>query len=171
MEGSRTMIGEQMTEEQKSFLTYTVLHFQEVARQNRFAENGSIEHDRARCAICHPELLSMDPFEIYLEVATQSVKVRRPRLDDELINEINSDLALLGDSYQLELESLLNKDPQAHECWSQWLKDALSTGLGLLSIHSPTGYEFSLDDPQSGEQTELIDSKVLELMEYQLANR
>ena len=171
MEGNRSMTAEQMTQEQRSFLIYTILHFQEVARQNRFAENGSIEHDNARCTICHPELLPMDPFEIYLEVATQSVKVRRPRLDDELIDEINSDLALLGDAYRLEAGSLLDEDPQAVECWSQWLKDALSTGLGLLSIHSPTGYDFSLDDLETDEWTDQIDSKVRELMEYQLANR
>ena len=44
-----------MTPEASSAFTYTVEHFKEIARQNRFAENRSVAHDVGRCLICHPE--------------------------------------------------------------------------------------------------------------------
>lgn len=159
-----------MTPEQGSFLSYTISHFREVARQNRFAENSFIEHDVNRCVICHPELLPLDPFEIYLEVVTQSVKVRRPRLDEDLVDEINNDLALLDQTFRVSLQSLEAGEARAVQCWSDWLRDALSTGLGLLSIHSSASYDFALDDPQAGGWEDLIESKIVELLNYQKEN-
>lgn len=89
------------TAEQMDCLEYTVLHFQEVARQNRFAENSSIEHDAERCVICHPDLVPQDRFLTYLHVITPSVLVRRPCLDQELVDEINGDLAMGGEEYRV----------------------------------------------------------------------
>lgn len=165
------MTAEKMTPEQRAFLTYTVSHFQEVARQNRFAENGTIDHDTDRCTVCRPELLPLDPFETYLEVVTQSVKIRRPRLDEELVHEINNDLALMGQNVRVSLESIIKGQRQAVDCWSDWLRDALSTGLGLLSIHSAASYDFSLDDPEARDHESLIERKIQELMDFQMENR
>jgi hypothetical protein len=152
-----------MTSEEISFLSYTVSHFQEVARQNRFAENSSIEHERERCVICHPGLLPMEPFAIYLEVVTESVKVRRPRLDQTLVDQINDDLLLSGHSGFVSLESLLSGEIQAR-------RNALSTGLQLLSIHSPTSHEFDLDEAEEERFGELILDKIEDLMAYQKKN-
>jgi len=79
-----------MTREQESLIQYTVSHFEDVARQNRFPENGSIAHDTERCLICHPERAPLPPFAVYLEVVAQSVKVRRPSLDQELVDAITA---------------------------------------------------------------------------------
>jgi hypothetical protein len=159
-----------MTPEQVSALSYTVEHFQDVARQNRFAENASVAHDAVRCVICHPELLPMDPFATYLEVITPSVKVRRPCLDAALVDAINDDLALLGLPAGVSLESLLAEETQAVACWHDWIRDALSTGLDLLAVHSPTSVEFSLEEPESTEQADLIEAKIQEIMDHQKNN-
>ena len=159
-----------MTRDQESILAYTISHFQEVARQNRFAENSTIEHDTSRCAVCHSDLLPIEPFAIYLEVVTQSVKVRRPHLDQSLVDEINSDLALMGNPFQVSLESLRSGEAQAVEHWRNWLRDALSTGLGLLSIHSASSHEFDLEEAEDVGFGQLIEEKVDELVEYQEKN-
>jgi hypothetical protein len=159
-----------MTPEQRSCLSYTVEHFQEVARQNRFAENATVAHDISRCVICHPELLPMDPFATYLEVITPSVKVRRPCLDAALVDAINGDLALLGMQGGVSLESLVAGETRAIACWHDWIRDALATGLDLLAIHSPTSLEFSVDQPGSTEQANLIEKKIQEIMAYQKNN-
>ena len=159
-----------MTPEQRSCLSYTVEHFREVARQNRFAENARVAHDAGRCVICHPELLPMDPFATYLEVITPSVKVRRPCLDAALVDAINGDLALLGAPGGVSLESLVAEETQAVACWHDWIRDALSTGLDLLAIHTPTALEFSLDQPDSAEHATLIETKIREIMDYQKNN-
>ncbi|MFP5213521.1 MAG: hypothetical protein ACLGPL_09095, partial [Acidobacteriota bacterium] len=127
-----------MTPEQEALLSATIAHFQEIARQNRFAENGSIPHDEGLCAICRPELVSEDPFCVYLDVITQCVKVRRPRLDEPLVDEMNKDLALMGEDFRVSLESIRAGDERSLKAWSEWIRDALSTGLGLLSVHSRT---------------------------------
>ena len=159
-----------MTPEQRSCLSYTVEHLREVARQNRFAEIASVAHDASRCVICHPELLPLDPFITYLEVITPSVKVRRPCLDTALVDAINGDLALLGAPVEMSLESLLAEETQAVAYWHDWIRDALSTGLDLLAIHSPTSLEFSPDQPESAEQASLIETKIREIMDYQKDN-
>jgi len=156
-----------MTADQDAMLGYTVAHFQEIARQNRFAENASIEHDTGRCGVCRPELLPLEPFFIYLEVVTQSVKVRRPRLEQSLVDEINKDLILMQLPSRVSLESLRSGDPEAVQIWKSWLRDALSTGLGLLSIHSPTSLEFDLEEAEAAGFESLIREKVEELMTYQ----
>lgn len=154
-----------------SFLSYTVSHFKEVARQNRYAENGSIEHDRSRCAICHPELVPLHPFEVYLEVVVESVKVRRPRLDQELVDEINSDLALAGINARVSLDSLEAEEEQALQYWSDWIREAISTGLGLLSVHGPESYEFYLDDLENESFEDLVREKIAHIIRFQKENR
>jgi len=156
-----------MTPEHDAILAYTVSHFQEVARQNRFPENAAVEHDTVRCAICHPELLPLEPFAIYLEVVTQSVKVRRPHLDQGLVDEINNDLTLMGLPARVSIESLLRGEPEGMQHWRDWLRDAISTGLGLLSIHSATAHEFDLEEAEAGGLAPLIDCKVDELIDCQ----
>jgi len=54
-----------LTPEQKALLDYTISHFEDIARQNRFLENSTIRHDTKRCVICQPELLPLDPFTTY----------------------------------------------------------------------------------------------------------
>lgn len=152
------------TTEQTSCLEYTVLHFQEIARQNRFAENSSIEHDRARCVICDSDLIPQDPFCTYLDVITPSVKVRRPRLDQDLVDEINGDLAMMGDDYRVTMESLRAGEDKAVQCWAEWIRTALATGLGLLSVHSPTSLDFDLDEAEEKGMGPAIEQKVQEIM-------
>jgi hypothetical protein len=156
-----------MTPEHEAILAYTVSHFQEVARQNLFPENAAVEHDTDRCVICHPELLPLEPFAIYLEVVTQSVKVRRPHLDQGLVDEINNDLTLMGLPGHVSIESLRRGEPESVQHWRNWLRDAISTGLGLLSIHSATSQEFDLDEAEAGGFTPLVARKVDELIDCQ----
>jgi len=156
-----------MTSEQQALFINSIEHFREIARQNRFPENGSVPHDTEQCVICHPELLPLDPFVIYLETVTQCVKVRRPRLDEGLVEAITGDLALLGAPSNLSLQALRAGVPQALDDLRGWLRDALSTGLELLSIHSSNSLEFSLDDAKSPELAALVAAKVEEILVYQ----
>jgi hypothetical protein len=160
-----------MTPEQLSLLDYTLTHFKEIARQNRFPENNVIEHDTSRCVICHPELLPLEPLEIYLGVVAESVKVRRPSLDQDLVDAINNDLDLLGLDPDVSIESLLANDAQTVSKWRDWLLDALSTGLALLSIHSSTSLEFDLEDVEEEKIKSLIDEKIQDILGYQRNNR
>jgi hypothetical protein len=161
-----------MIREQESLLQYTVSHFEDIARQNRFPENGSIAHDTERCLICHPERVPLPPFAVYLEVIAQSVKVRRPSLDQELVDAINGDRQLMGISKELPLEDFLLETPEALDCWSDWLREAMNTGLSLLSIHSPASLEFDLDDPELAEAfSGLIQEKIQEIMDHQKSSR
>jgi hypothetical protein len=151
----------------RDLLSRTVSHFKEIARLNRFAENRSFEHDTRRCLICHPELVPLEPFLVYLEVAAESAKVRRPRLDVSLVAEINSDLALLGVPDRVTVESLLAGDVPGTMRWKDWLRDAIATGLGLLSVHSETSREFDLEEAEVGSLGEWIQWKINHLMEFQ----
>jgi hypothetical protein len=161
-----------MTQEQESLLQYTVSHFEDIARQNRFPENGSIAHDTERCLVCHPERASLPSFAVYLEVIAQSVKVRRPSLDQELVDAINGDRQLMGISKDLPLEDFLQETPEALDCWWDWLREAMNTGLSLLSIHSPGSLEFDLDDPELAEAfSHLIQEKIQEIMDHQKSSR
>lgn len=160
-----------MTVKPDDCLTYTLAHFREIARRNRFAENAAFPHDAARCVVCHPELLPMNPLAVYLEVVTESIKVRRPCLDQGLLGEINADLKLAGDSREVSMESLLAGEPTAVALWSGWVREALETGLGLLSVHSPTSREFSVDDPdQTHEEGRLVEAAVERIMAFQRQN-
>lgn len=150
---------------------YTVVHFMELARQNRFAENGTIPHASSRCLVCHPDQGVEPPFSIYLEVIRESVKVRRPRLDAELVAAINSDLELMGETARVEYAALAKGDPKAVSIWKNWLRDAIDTGLGLLSIHSESCLEFNLEEAEEEGWGERIERTVQDLMEHQKRNR
>ena len=156
---------------EKSHLAYTIAHFQEVARQNRFPENAWIPHDTARCVICHPELLPQDPFATYLDVVTPSVKVRRPGWDAALVDAINGDRELQGLPPDVTLAALQSSDPQALAALRDWLHDAVTTGLELLGIHSPSSKEFSLDDAVTPALRALITEKINEIILYQQEQR
>jgi hypothetical protein len=160
----------QMTPEQRSLLSSTIEHFKEIARQNRFAENSSYEHDTSLCLICHPELFPTDPFAVYLRVVTEAIKVRRPRLDRSLIEEINSDLEFLGEADRISMELLLDGDRKALEFWSGWVREALSTGLALLSVHSRTSLDFTLEEAEERGMSPIVEAHVKEIMAFQKQN-
>jgi len=84
----------------------------------------------------------MEPFAAYLEVVTRSVIVRRPALDQGLVDEINHDSILAG------FRGIRPCGGTGIPPWSRWVREALDTGLGLLSIHSPTSREFSLEEAE-----------------------
>jgi hypothetical protein len=159
-----------MTPEQASFLSYTLGHFKAIAEQNRFAENNILPHDPSRCVICHPELLPTDPFTTYLKVVTEAIKVRRPRLDQSLVSEINSDLALAGEAGHVSRASLLAGDRLALRCWSGWVREALATGLGLLSIHSASSRDFALEDAEDQGLSGAVEAAAEEIMAFQKQN-
>ena len=156
-----------MTSDEIDLFSQTIAHFQKIARENRFPENGMIEHDVERCVICHPELLPLDAFAIYLEVVTRSVEVRRPRLDQSLVDEINNDLILVGSASRVSLNALRTGEDSAVQLWREWLQGALATGLELLSIHSATSREFDLEEAQAAGHAELIRRKIDEVMAHQ----
>ncbi len=156
--------------EQKANLEYTIEHFKEIARQNLFAENKTVPHDSGRCLICHPEVFLVDAFIIYLRVVTESVKVRRPRLDQGLVDEINGDLELMGESVRISRQALLEGDRKAVELWSGWVREALATGLALLSIHSTTSREFTLEGAEAQGYQHIIAARVNEIMDFQREN-
>lgn len=160
-----------MHSDDASLLQETIAHFQEVARQNRFPENYAVAHDTSRCLICHPERIAMDPFAIYLEVVTQSIKIRRPKLDEGLVDEINGDLAMQGKAQRVSIESLACGAPEDLAAWAGWIREALTTGLDLLSIHSTSSQEFALEDAEARGLDGLVEAKVAELMDFQKAGR
>jgi hypothetical protein len=159
-----------MMPEKSAFLSYTIEHFKEIARQNRFAENNKVEHQENRCLICHPETFPADPFIVYLRVVAEAVKVRRPCLDQGLIDEINSDLRLMGEPGQITMESLLEGNGRALRYWSGWVREALSTGLGLVSIHSNTSLEFALEEAEDQGLGDIVEDTVKEIMAFQKQN-
>ena len=159
-----------MAPEQESHLAYTIEHFKEIARQNRFAENNAVPHETERCLICHPEVFPIDPFVIYLRVVAESVKVRRPHLDQGLVDEINSDLKLMGESVRVSKEMLIDGDRKALELWSGWVREALATGFALLSIHSSTSREFTLEEAEERGYSHIVAARVNEIMFFQREN-
>jgi hypothetical protein len=148
-------------------LLYTISHFKEIARKNLFAENGKIAHDTGRCAVCNPGIAGLDPFSVYLEVIVESVLVRRPRLDEALVSEINGDRAMAGLKTDLTLRRLLEPGPDALGSWAAWVREALAAGLGLLSIHSPTSLDFDLDEQGPMGHGPLIESKIRYIIDHQ----
>jgi hypothetical protein len=146
---------------------YTISHFKKIARWNLFPENATIAHDTRRCTICHPDLAGKDPFAAYLEVAVESILVRRPKLDDALAAEINMDRAFAGLEMQLTIERLLEGDRDALDSWAGWAREALAVGLGLLSVHSPTSLDFDLDEQEANGHGALIDSKIQRIIGHQ----
>jgi hypothetical protein len=159
-----------MTPAPGSLLARTIEHFKEIARQDRFAENRSFEHGANFCLICHPEFFPVDPFVVYLRVVTEAIKVRRPRLDQSLLEEINSDLELLGEPGRISMQSLLEGDREAFRFWSGWVREALTTGLGLLSIHSDTSLEFTLEEAEGRGFRHIVEARVNEIMAFQRQN-
>ena len=148
-------------------LLYTVSHFKEIARQNLFAENGKFAHDRDRCVVCNPGVAGEDPFSAYLEVIVESVLVRRPKLDEALVAEINSDRAMAGRQADVTLARLLEAEPDAMDSWGAWVREALAAGLGLLSIHSPTSLDFDLDEQEAKGHGPLIEARILHIIDRQ----
>ncbi len=146
---------------------YTVSHFKEIARQNLFAENAGVAHDTDRCAVCNPGIAGRDPFSVYLEVIVESVLVRRPGLDEALVAEINGDRAMAGLDADLTVSRLLEGDRNAVDSWASWVREALATGLGLLSIHSPTSLDFDLDEQESIGYGPLIASSIQHIIGQQ----
>ncbi|MGC9964978.1 MAG: hypothetical protein ABSE08_06210 [Syntrophobacteraceae bacterium] len=150
-------------------LAYTISHFKKIARQNLFAENRNIAHDQGRCAICSHDIAGRDAFPVYLDVIVESVLVRRPRLDEALVAEINRDRAMAGLKTNVTLRQLILGDPDALDSWVAWVRDALAAGLGLLSIHSPTSLDFDLDEQAEKGHGPLIESRVRHIIDHQKA--
>jgi hypothetical protein len=148
-------------------LFYTVSHFKEISRRNLFDENNKIAHESDRCAVCNPGIAGTDPFPVYLEVIVESVLVRRPKLDEALVSEINGDRTMVGLTTKVTVRDLLEGNPDAIESWAAWVREALATGLGLLSIHSPSSLDFTLDEQESMGHGPLIESKVRYIMDQQ----
>ena len=159
-----------MTPEQQAAFDYTMEHFKDISRQNRFPENDKIDHDAARCVVCHPELLPMDPFETVLTIITEAIKIRRPSLNAELVDLLNNDLVLMGEEPSVTMEALLEGEEEAVNAWKDWVYEALDTGLSLLSIHSPTAPDLTLEDGEEAGMVDLIERKMEELMEHQRNN-
>ena len=145
-----------MTKDQAALFRETVGHFENLARANRFADNWEVPHDASRCAVCHPERVPVDPFAIYLEVVTHAVMLRRPALDDALVAVLNEDLALAGSSAGVTLSAILGGEEDALSAWRAWIFDALQTGLDLLSVHSPTAQEFSIEETEEDSKAQLV---------------
>ncbi len=149
-------------------IQYTIEHFQEIARQNRFAENATLAHDRDRCAVCNAALAGPEPFVVYLEVTVASVLVRRPGLDEALVAQINSDMEMAGMAGDITIARLLSdEDQDALRSWAAWVREALATGLGLLSVHSPASLDFDLDEQEALGHGPLIASGIEYIMETQ----
>ena len=154
-----------MTSREMDLLVPTIDHFREIARLNRFAENGSFEHDRSACAICNPQDFPVPAFEIYLEVVARSIEARRPVLDEIFVMDLDAD-----SDARITVDALLERTPEAVVVWKEWAREALATGLGLLSIHSDTALEFDLDEMEGEEMGALVEAKILEIMEHQKRN-
>lgn len=146
---------------------YTISHFKEIARQNLSAENAGIAHDRDRCAICNAGVAGPDPFGVYLEVIVEQILVRRPKLDEALVAELNSDREMAGLEKDITAARLLRGDKDAMDFWVAWVRDALATGLGLLSVHSPASFDFDLDEQEMAGHGQLIASKIRHIIETQ----
>jgi hypothetical protein len=97
----------------------------------------------------------------------ESILVRRPKLDADLVEQMNSDRQMLGLEGDITVARLMRADPDAVESWVEWTRDALATGLGLLSIHSPASLDFDLDEQEAAGHAELIESKIRQIMERQ----
>ncbi len=149
---------------------FTIRHFQEIARANRFAENATIPHDTARCLVCHPEQEDMDPFMIYVDVIARCIPVRRPQVDAELVAAIREDLQWSGEPVDISLDDLRAQKPSALKAFRLWVRNALETGLELLSVHSPSSLTFSLDDAEGhGRRLSFVEGKIREIMDQIMA--
>lgn len=160
-----------MTQHAQTLREDTIRHFQEIARANRFAENAAIPHDTARCLVCHPEKDGGDPFMIYVDIIARCIPVRRPRLDAALAAAIREDLQWSGQPVEVTLEELKARKPQAMESFRLWVRNALETGLELLSVHSPTSHAFSLDDAEGDpRRLSFVEAKIREIMDHIMAD-
>jgi len=150
----------------------TIRHFQEIARANRFAENAAIPHDSDRCLVCHPEQCNEDPFRVYVDLIAHCIPVRRPRVDTDLVDAIREDLQWTGQSVDLTVEDLQRRQPAAMEAFRFWIRNALETGLELLSVHSATSLSFSLEDAhgQPGREA-FVDTCIQRIMHQILTKK
>ncbi len=153
---------------QDKALRYTISHFKEIARRNLFAENAKIPHDNSNCAICNPGIIGEEAFPVYLEVIVSSILVRRPQLDETLVAEVNRDRAMAGLPADLTVKRFLTGDRIALDSWIAWVREALSTGLGLLSVHSSTSIDFDLEEQVEAGNGALIQSKIKFIVDQQM---
>lgn len=159
-----------MTPEEQARFDYTLKHFKEIARQNRFPENDKIEHDRGRCVVCDPDRVPMHPFALAVEIMTECIQVRRPKLDRELVALLNDDRRLMGLEGDLTLERIFAGDEEAVSAWRDWVHEALDTALSLLSLHADKAPDYSLDDAEELGMEEFVEEKVDDIMAHQRAN-
>lgn len=129
-------------------LEATLRHFQKLAKENRFAENATFPHNTAWCLVCHPEQAGGDPFQLYVNIVAHCIPMRRPRLHADLIAAIREDLLWAGQNVPVTLEDLRSRKATALQAFRLWVRNALETGLELLSVHSSTSLSFSLEDAQ-----------------------
>ena len=72
-----------------------------------------------------------------------------------------------GSMPDVTVNRLLEEDRNALDSWVSWVREALATGLGLLSIHSPTSLDFDLDEQESIGYGPLIDSSIQHIIAQQ----
>ncbi|ROR03268.1 hypothetical protein [Desulfosoma caldarium] len=132
----------------------TICHFQRIAKENRFAENASIAHDTDQCLVCRPDRCAGDPFTVYVDIIARCLPVRRPRLDPDLVAAIAEDAQWAGLSTSFTVQDLKDRRATAMKAFRLWVRNALETGLELLSVHSPTSLSFSLEDARGIPQRE-----------------
>ena len=89
-------------------------------------------------------------------------------LDEALASEINRDRAMAGLKTDVTLSRLARGDPDALDSWAAWVRDALATGLGLLSVHSPTSLDFDLDEQAEKGHGPLIESSIRRIIDRQM---
>jgi len=64
------------------------------------------------------------------------------------------------------LKELQARTPSAMEAFRLWVRNALETGLELLSVHSPTSMAFSLDDTEENFRRQaFVERKIQDIME------
>lgn len=153
-------------------LEATIRHFQQIARDNRFAENASIAHDTDQCLVCHPDRCGGDPFTTYVDIIAHCLPVRRPRVDADLVASIAEDAQWAGFSAAFSLQDLQERHATAMEAFRLWVRNALETGLELLSVHSPTSLSFSLEDARGiPEREAFVEACIERVMDQILTGR
>lgn len=153
-------------------LEVTLRHFQKIAEENRFAENAAFPHNTECCLVCHPERAGGDPFQTYLDIVAHCIPIRRPRLDADLIAAIREDLLWAGQTVTVTLEDLQSRQALALQAFRLWVRNALETGLELLSVHSPTSLSFSLEDAQGiPEREAFVEACIDRVMDHILTGK
>ncbi len=157
-----------MERKETTALEMTIRHFQRIAQENRFAENAAIAHDTDQCLVCHPNRCDDDPFKIYVDIIAHCIPVRRPRVDSDLVAAIAEDSEWSGEKISCTVQDLLERRPQALKAFRLWIRNALETGLELLSVHSSTSLSFSLDDAEGDPDREAFVENCMERVMNQI---